>query len=93
MKKRGYEAPLARDLSALNVSGQEPLHTCYAGLVANEPPGTDCGNGALAVASCSPTGMFFTGTTPCAGGGIPSTNECATGGSAIVASCTSGNTN
>jgi hypothetical protein len=86
MEKMKYEAPAARDLSALSVRGQGPLYLCNAGLIAQGDP---CTSGAVATANCG-TGMFFTGPQPCTSGGTASGQECITGGSPSFTSCLSG---
>lgn len=89
MGKIGYEAPLARDLSALGADGQWPLYACTSGFLANDP-GDRCSGGAQANANCT-DGMFYSAQSqPCTSGSSPSSGECVTGTGATNQSCTSG---
>ena len=73
--RRLYEPPRARDLSALAVSGQEPLGQCFPGgsltFEVCEDGGTPLGG------ACSPTGI------------VPEQGYCQVGGRAVEG-CISG---
>jgi len=76
--RRVYEAPLARDLSAVGVDGQEPLGSCEDGLF----PYTGCTAGEIVgEPACTPVGLEV-GKYPQCRTGSRASSACLTGGAA-----------
>ena len=88
MKRRVYEAPVARNLSGFDVSGQDPLGPCVTGF---DPlsPGNPCRVGVSAGEECS--AGYNPGSFPpqyCVGGPAPDTAPCSAG--SFPSGCTGG---
>jgi hypothetical protein len=90
MEKLKYQAPVARDLSGVVVSGRNPLYLCNPiGMVASPE---ECLSGAQAGGNCS-TGLVPGGATnpSCVGGTTPLSGECVIGYTPSVGeTCASG---
>ncbi len=92
-----YEAPRARDLSAVSASGQDPLGACWSGTT----PFSDCSAGDIFTGQDCSEGTFPTygtactaGPTPaggCFGGTNPGGARCTPLGSQAQMSCFDGN--
>jgi hypothetical protein len=92
MEKIKYEAPMVTDLSALGVRGGIDVD-CTGGLIAQNPGGEFCGNGAApgdGAANCN-AGYFVDDPTNCYSGSSAAAGQCTIGSAAATSVCASGN--